>query len=100
MYIHQLDKWPDFPVEMMLDATQRYTKALTDDRLFGLHAALFPKGRNGRLKIVVGAWRTNDTRDPMQVVSGPVGLPTRHWWARYNRPPRFYNHFHTQQCIL
>src|SRR5258708_17450664 len=29
-------------VEMMLDATQRYDKPLTKERLFGWHAALFP----------------------------------------------------------
>lgn len=60
-------------VEMMLDATQNYTSALTDERLFGWHAALFPTGRSGLYKIVVGAWRDNSKVDPMQVVSGPMG---------------------------
>ena len=31
-------------VEMMLDATQRYDLPLTEERLFGWHAALFPAG--------------------------------------------------------
>lgn len=31
-------------VEMMLDATQQYTLPLTEKRLFGWHAALFPTG--------------------------------------------------------
>ena len=34
-------------VEMMLDATQNFSKPLTKDRLFGWHAALFPTGRSG-----------------------------------------------------
>lgn len=34
----------DGVVEMMLDATQNYTLAITDERLFGWHAALFPTG--------------------------------------------------------
>ncbi len=35
-------------VEMMLDATQKYSEPLTAERLFGWHAALFPTGRSGR----------------------------------------------------
>lgn len=30
-------------VEMMLDATQRYNEPLDQERIFGWHAALFPK---------------------------------------------------------
>lgn len=67
-------------VEMMLDATQNYGLPLTDDRLFGWHAALFPTGRNGINKIVVGAWRTGDD-GPMQVVSGPIGRERVHYEA-------------------
>src|SRR5258708_27553901 len=59
-------------VEMMLDATQNYAKPLSDERLFAWHAALFPTGRSGMRKIIIGAWR-NDAHGPMQVVSGPVG---------------------------
>src|SRR5205823_7896110 len=33
-------------VEMMLDATQTYDQPLTEERLFGWHAALFPTGRS------------------------------------------------------
>ena len=67
-------------VEMMLDATQRFTAPLTDERLFAWHAALFPTGRSGMRKIVVGAWR-DDHRGPMQVVSGPVGREKVHYEA-------------------
>lgn len=67
-------------VEMMLDATQNYAKPLTQERLFDWHAALFPTGRSGMNRIVVGAWR--DDRDgPMQVVSGPVGHERIHYEA-------------------
>lgn len=59
-------------VEMMLDATQNFDKPLTDDRLFAWHAALFPTGRSGMGKIIVGAWR-DDSDGPMEVVSGPIG---------------------------
>ena len=68
-------------VEMMLDATQHVNMPLTDERLFGWHAALFPTGRSGMYKIVVGAWRTNTQRNPMQVVSGLVGRETVHFEA-------------------
>ena len=47
-------------VEMMLDATQQFSKPLTKDRLFDWHAALFPTGRSGTHKITVGGWRTID----------------------------------------
>jgi Fic family protein len=67
-------------VEMMLDATQRYSEPLTRDRLFSWHAALFPTGRSGMLRINVGAWR-DDHSGPMQVVSGPVGRERVHFEA-------------------
>jgi Fic family protein len=51
-------------VEMMLDATQQYEQPLTEDRLFGWHAAIFPTGRSGMYKIVVGAWRNQYTGRP------------------------------------
>lgn len=67
-------------VEMMLDATQNYDEALTAERLFGWHAALFPTGRSGMHRIIVGAWR--DGRfGPMQVVSGPLGRERVHFEA-------------------
>jgi Fic family protein len=67
-------------VEMMLDATENYAQALTDDRLFGWHAALFPTGRVGIHKITVGGWRKDQT-GPMQVVSGPIGREHVHYQA-------------------
>ena len=67
-------------VDMMLDATQKYDQPITADRLFGWHAALFPTGRSGMLKIVVGGWRTEQS-GAMQVVSGPIGREHVHFEA-------------------
>lgn len=67
-------------VEMMLDATQNYQTRLTDERLFAWHAALFPTGRSGMTKIIVGAWR-GEASGPMQVVSGPLGREKVHYEA-------------------
>ena len=67
-------------VEMMLDATRHYDKPLTDERLFAWHASLFPAGRSGMTKIRAGAWR-DDSRGPMQVVSGPMGREHVHYVA-------------------
>ena len=42
------------------------------DVLFDWHAALFPTGRSGMLRINLGAWRDNK-KGSMQVVSGRSG---------------------------
>ncbi|MES2661895.1 MAG: Fic family protein [Pseudomonadota bacterium] len=67
-------------VEMMLDATQNFSKPLTRNRLLGWHAALFQTGRSGMHLIAVGTWRSKNV-DPMQVVSGPVGREKIHFKA-------------------
>lgn len=64
-------------VEMMLDATQRYILPLTEKRLFGWHAALFPTGYSGPYSIEVGRYRTGE----MQVVSGAMGKEKVHYEA-------------------
>lgn len=64
-------------VEMMLDATQRYNLPLTEERLLGWHAALFPVGFSGPYKIEVGRYRTGE----MQVVSGAMGKEKVHYEA-------------------
>jgi Fic family protein len=74
------DRHVEGVVDMMLDATENYADALTEDRLFGWHAALFPAGRAGIHKITVGAWR-KDLSGPMQVVSGPIGREHVHFQA-------------------
>ncbi len=70
----------DGVVEMMLDATQNCFEPLTKERLFDWHAALFPTGRSGMFKIVVGDWR-KDTTGPMQVISGALGKERVHFEA-------------------
>lgn len=67
-------------VEMMIDATQNCDEELTEERLFAWHAALFPTGRSGLRKIIVGAWR-DDAKGPIQVVSGAIGRETIHYVA-------------------
>lgn len=74
------DRYIDGVVEMMLDATQNFDKPLTKERLFGWHDSLFPTGRSGMHKIIVGAWR-DDNHGPMRVVSGPVGRERIHFEA-------------------
>ena len=74
------DRHVEGVVEMLLDATQNYTKPLSEDRLFGWHAALFPTGRSGMYKITVGNWR-NNASGPMQVVSGAMGREKVHFEA-------------------
>ena len=64
-------------VDMMLDATQRYELPLTEKRLFGWHAALFPTGFSGPYQIEVGCYRTKE----MQVVSGAMGKEKVHYEA-------------------
>lgn len=76
------DRHVDGVVDMVLDATQHHAQPLTAERLFGWHAALFPTGFSGHVRIQVGQWR-NDAAGPMQVVSGPLGREKVH----YEAPP-------------
>jgi Fic family protein len=66
-------------VEMIVDATQRCGDPLTEERLRGWNAALFPTGYSGMQQIIVGDWRRSD--EPMRVVSGPMGRETVHFEA-------------------
>jgi Fic family protein len=74
------DRHVEGAVELMLDATQRFGDALTSERLFAWHAALFPTGRSGMSRITVGGWRPAWS-GPMQVVSGPIGREKVHYEA-------------------
>lgn len=83
----------DGVVEMLLDATQKYTAPLMTERMFGWHAALFPTGRSASVKITVGGWRTSEG-GPMQVVSGPMGKERVHFEApAAERVPREMERF-------
>lgn len=90
-------------VEMMMDATQKFDRPLTAERLFGWHAALFPTGRSGMSKIRVGKWR-DDGDGPMQVVSGPIGRAKVHYQApeadRLSQEMReFLKWFNSKQAV-
>lgn len=74
------DRHVEGVVEMLLDATQNYKETLSEERLFGWHAALFPTGRSGMFKITDGNWRDN-SGGPMQVVSGAMGREKVHFEA-------------------
>jgi Fic family protein len=74
------DRHVEGVVEMMLDATQKYQEPLTEERLFGWRAALFPTGRSGMQRIKAGDWR-DDVSGLMQVVSGPLGKERVHYQA-------------------
>ena len=75
------DHYVEVLVDVMLDAILNCQEPLTDERLFGWHAALFPMGRSGRYKITVADWRKGD--EPMQVISGAFG----HEKVHYEAPP-------------
>lgn len=64
-------------VEMMLDASQNYKNKITEERLFGWHAALFPTGWSGMHRIEVGNYRQGE----MQIVSGAMGKERVHFLA-------------------
>jgi hypothetical protein len=91
-------------VEMMLDATQRHTEPLTEKRLFGWHAALFPTGFSGPYKIEVGQYRTTN----IQVVSGAMGKEKVHYEAvkhelvqkEMDKFLDWFNHDHTLDLVL
>lgn len=75
-----VDRHVEGVVDMVMDATRNATAALTNARLFGWHAALFPTGYSGMNPIRVGQWR-NDATGPRQVVSGAITREKVHFEA-------------------
>lgn len=73
------DHYTEGVVQVMIDAVQHHDMPLDAERLFSRHAALFPTGRSGIHKILVGDWRQGE--EPMQVVSGPLGHEKIHYEA-------------------
>jgi len=69
-------------VDLILDATMNYDRALTKERLFTWHRSLFGVERAGIDAIVIGAWR-KDRQGPMRVLSGLIGHEKLH----YEAPP-------------
>lgn len=78
--LRSADARVDGVVTMLLDATQHAAQPLTTERLFDWHGALFPTGRSGLRRLMVGAWRT-DARGPMRAVSGRPEDETIHFEA-------------------
>jgi Fic family protein len=78
--LRPIDRNVEGIVDIMLDATRKHDKPLTQERLFGWHGALFPTGRSGLQRITVGAWRRAES-GAMQVVSGPIGREKVHFEA-------------------
>ncbi len=75
------DERADGLVSVLLDARFQEQQPLTEERLFGWHAALFPGGYSGLHKIRVARYRGNEE---MQIVSGSIGRETVHYVA----PPK------------
>lgn len=73
------DHYVDGLVDVMLDAIGNCRLPLTEERMFGWHAALFPTGRSGMYRITVADWRKGG--EPMQVVSGAFGKEKVHYEA-------------------
>ncbi len=76
-----VDRHVDGLVEMLLDATRNHSHPLTVARIKSWQAALFPTEYSGLIRITAGEFRKS--REPMQVVSGPVGREQVH----YEAPP-------------
>jgi Fic family protein len=75
-----VDRDVDGIVEMMLDATQKCSKKITKNRLLNWHDSIFPTGRDGMRKIIVGKYR-DDKKGLMEVVSGAIGRERVHYRA-------------------
>ena len=75
-----VDRHVEGVVEMVLDATTNCRQIVTEEHLFGWHAALFPTCYSGMARIKVAAWR-DDATGPMEVISGPVGRQKVHFQA-------------------
>ena len=75
-----VDRVADGVVEMVWDAMRNTGEPLTEERLLGWHAALFPTGYSGTSKIKVADWR-DDVMGPMRVVSGEIGRERVHYEA-------------------
>ena len=67
-------------VDLMMDATRNWEAPMTKKRLFGWHAALFPTGYSGLVKVRTGAFR-RDEDGPMRVVSRYGNLERVHFEA-------------------
>lgn len=75
-----VDREVEGMVEVVMDASVNCQDLITQERLWGWHASLFPTGFSGLKRITAGSWR-RDEFGPMQVVSGPMGREHVHYQA-------------------
>src|ERR1700736_6047900 len=68
-------------LDVMNDAAANWQSELSEERLIGWQAALFPGGRSGLRRVETGTFRTQG--DPMRIVSGPAGREI----VQYVAPP-------------
>ncbi len=99
----RFDRRAEGAVEIAMDAARNYQTPLTEERLFGWHAALFPEGYSGAWKIRTAAWR-DDAKGPMVIVSGAIGKEKVHFQAPpASRVPlemtRFLDWFNGEQTL-
>ncbi len=71
------DKKAEGAAELMIDVRNTYDQDLTGEKLLSWHKMIM-KGSRG---VKIGGWRTH--KDPMQVISGPIGKEKVH----YEAPP-------------
>ncbi|PIE68565.1 MAG: cell filamentation protein Fic [Deltaproteobacteria bacterium] len=72
------DAHADGLIAVLLDARNPVSSPLTQKRLLGWHAGLFPTGYSGLKQIRVGRYRGNEE---MQIVSGALGKEIVHYIA-------------------
>ncbi len=71
----------NYLIEVLIDANTNYKDDLTQERLFGWHNALFPRGFSGFIKINVATLRDEGT---MEIVSGKPNFEKTYYVA----PPK------------
>ena len=76
----KIDRNIDGYVEMMMDAYYKSQDPLTEERLLGWHASMFPTGYSGTEKIKVGQFRNTPGED-MVVQSANYSNPVIHFVA-------------------
>jgi Fic family protein len=82
------DKKAEGAAELMIDVRDTYADKLTQEKLLSWHKMIM----KGSRRVKIGGWRTH--KDPMQVVSGPIGKIKIHYVAPPSkRVPEEMKHF-------
>ncbi len=74
---HIADQYAKGAADLMVDVRNTYREPLSEKKLFEWHRMIL----SGHRRVTVGAWRTH--KDPMQIISGPVGK----WKVHFEAPP-------------